>query len=205
MAKNVSCIRGDRAVFAGLSFICRSGAPLVVRGANGAGKSTLLRLVAGLIRPSGGHFQWHDGADRPPPEPDLFHYVGHQEGLKPAFSVRQNLDFWARFMGGPGLSPQDDALDKWQVRSIAHIPTQFLSAGQRKRTTLARLLLVDRPIWLLDEPTVSLDAAGRAILQDVMVAHAARGGLIMIATHDEMTLPGGQVLELSQASTEPVS
>ncbi len=203
-AQNVSCIRGDRAVFARLSFICRSGVPLVVRGANGAGKSTLLRLVAGLIRPSAGHFQWQDGEDRPTPDPDQFHYVGHQEGLKPAFSIRQNLDFWVRYMGGPNPSRSDDALDKWQIRSIAAIPAQFLSAGQRKRTTLARLLLVDRPIWLLDEPTVSLDAAGRAILQDVMVAHAARGGTIMVATHDEMTLPRGQVLDLSQA-TEPVS
>ncbi len=166
-----------------------------------------MRLVAGLIRPSGGHFQWRDGADanRPVPEPDQFHYVGHQEGLKPAFSVRQNLDFWTQFMAGRDPSPYNDLLDKWQIRSIADIPTQFLSAGQRKRTTLARLSLVDRPIWLLDEPTVSLDAAGRAILQEVMTAQAARGGLIIVTTHDEMTMPDVAVLDLSQGSMEPVS
>jgi len=179
----------------------------VIRGANGAGKSTLLRLVAGLIRLSGGHFQWRDGANtnRQSPEPDQFHYVGHQEGLKPAFSVRQNLDFWTQFMGRPDRSRYGDVLDKWHLRSIADIPTQFLSAGQRKRTTLARLSLVDRPIWLLDEPTVSLDAAGRAILQNLMTAQAARGGLIIVTTHDEITVPDGEVLDLSDASTEPVS
>ena len=162
----LKCIRGGRQVFAGLDFTVASGEALVVTGRNGAGKSSLLRLIAGLIPHAEGTLTLEGG------DPELrlaeeAHYLGHRDALKPALSVAENLAFWREFLGGT----EDDmeaALAAVGLDHIAHLPAAYLSAGQRRRLSIARLLTVRRPVWLLDEPTVSLDVASVALFAEVV-------------------------------------
>jgi heme exporter protein A len=196
-ASDLMCIRGGRQVFRNLSFALDAGAALVVTGPNGAGKSSLLRVIAGLIRPSQGRLTLEGG------DPELTigeqsHYLGHQDALKPALSVRENLDFWAEFFGALGRdSPKElTALAAVGLDGLAHLPAAYLSAGQRRRLSLARMIAVARPIWLLDEPTSALDTAAQAMLADLMRAHRAGGGLILAATHGPIGLEGAQELKL---------
>jgi heme exporter protein A len=195
-ASDLMCIRGGRQVFRNLSFALDAGAALVVTGPNGAGKSSLLRVIAGLIRPSQGRLTLEGG------DPELTigeqsHYLGHQDALKPALSVRENLDFWAEFFGAGEASPKElSALATVGLDGLARLPAAYLSAGQRRRLSLARMVAVARPIWLLDEPTSALDAAAQAMLVDLMRAHRAGGGLILAATHGPIGLEGAQELKL---------
>jgi heme exporter protein A len=194
----VSCIRGGRQVFRELNFAIGAGEALAVTGPNGVGKSTLLRLVAGLVRPAQGRLEL-DGGDPELTTGEQAHYLGHQDALKPALSVRENLDFWTDFLGG-AAGRAKDALAAVGLDGLAHLPATYLSAGQRRRLSLARLVAVKRPIWLLDEPTSALDAAAQAMLADLMRAHLAGSGLILAATHGpigldvmkELRLGGGQ-------------
>lgn len=175
------CVRGGREIFAGLDFTADAGEPLAVVGANGAGKTSLLRLIAGLIAPAGGSVTFAGGEDDLSPA-EQAHYLGHRDALKSALSVMENLTFWRAALGGEATD-LDAALNAVGLDHIAQLPAAYLSAGQRRRLSIARLLAVKRPIWLLDEPTSSLDANGQAMMADLMRAHLSRGGVIVAATH----------------------
>jgi|BEDMetMinimDraft_2_1075160.scaffolds.fasta_scaffold01614_2 heme exporter protein A len=188
--------RDERWIFRGLSFTVAPGEALLVRGRNGAGKSTLLRLLAGLARPAGGRILWDGaeiGADLAAHGTRLA-YLGHLDGVKGALSVEDNLLL-------PGLAQsaaaRREALRTFGLLPFAAFPARFLSAGQKRRLALARLLLKGAVLWLLDEPGTGLDAASLARLGEVCAAHRARGGLIVATTHQP--LPLGPVRELALA------
>ncbi len=171
--------RGGRTVFEGLSFDVGSGELLTVTGPNGAGKSTLLRLVGGLLLPAAGTISLE-----PAPEAGLgsaVHYLGHLEALKPALTIAENLAFWRRLYGGQG--DIEDAVEGVGLGGLSHLPVARLSAGQKRRVAIARLLTAARPIWLLDEPATSLDAAAEAMLGRLIEAHLVNGGLVLAAVH----------------------
>lgn len=175
------CIRGEREVFAGVDLAVRDGEALVINGHNGAGKSSLLRIVAGLLRLAGGTLVLENGdADRSIGE--QVHYLGHHDALKPSLTVSENLRFWVRYQGGGGIAP-DAALAESGLDTVGHVPAAYLSAGQRRRLSLARLISSKRPIWLLDEPTSLLDAAAQSMLTGMMSRHLSGGGIIIAATH----------------------
>jgi heme exporter protein A len=179
--RGVSCVRGGREVFASLDFEASSGEALAVIGRNGSGKTSLLRLIAGLLAPAAGSIAL-DGGEAELTLPEQAHYLGHRDALKPALSVLENLGFWRDFLGGE-VFDAGESLASVGLGHTAHLPAAYLSAGQRRRLSLARLLAVRRPIWLLDEPTAALDAAGQSLFTGLMRAHLARGGLIIAATH----------------------
>jgi len=197
-AENLACTRGGRAVFTGLSFAVDGGEALLVTGRNGAGKSSLLRLIAGLVRIAGGRLSLDGGADEAGIA-EQAHYLGHHDALKPSLSVAENLAFWAAFLGG-GRSDETSALETVGLGPLAGLPAAYLSAGQRRRLSLARLLAVKRPIWLLDEPTAALDAASQARLAELMQDHLAGGGLIVAATHGPIGLHNPRELRLGPAA-----
>lgn len=179
VATDLSCDRGGRTVFSSLSFAVGDGQMLEITGPNGAGKSTLLRLVAGLSDLSNGELDVIDGAAELTAGQQA-HYVAHQDAIKPALSVEENLRFWGDFLGGGGVGR---ALDSFNLKQLANYPAALLSAGQKRRLALSRLELVFRSIWLLDEPTVGLDANSRMRLVGIMRGHLSEGGLIVVATH----------------------
>jgi heme exporter protein A len=193
-AVDLVCRRGDREVFRDLGFAVAAGEALVVTGPNGAGKSSLLRMVAGLIRVAGGRLDLAGGE----PEltvPEQAHYLGHHDALKPALTVLENLDFWTRYLGGRTAAPAD-ALQSVGLAGLRDLPAGYLSAGQQRRLSMARLITVPRPIWLLDEPTAALDVAAQARLADLMQAHLAGGGMILAATHGPLGLATVRELNL---------
>jgi heme exporter protein A len=198
-ASDLACRRGGRAVFSGLSFSIAAGESLTIRGRNGAGKSSLLRMIVGLLRLAAGKLNLEGG------DPELTigeqaHYLGHQDALKPSLSVGENLRFWAAFLGSAVADPSDP-LATVGLAGLADLPAAYLSAGQRRRLSVARLLAVQRPIWLLDEPTSALDAAAQTQLGNIMQAHLGAGGLILVATHGALALPRGQELWLDTPPT----
>ena len=201
-ADGLSCVRGDRLVLNGVSFTCDAHSPLIVKGPNGAGKSTLLRVVAGLVAKASGDVQMSgDGfGGASAMEAEQIHYVGHSDGVKPVLTVRENVAFWAAFLGRAGSHHVQNALQTFDLESVADLPAQFLSAGQKRRVALARLIASARALWLLDEPTAALDQSSAAKLADVRAAHCQSGGLLMIATHDDLKVPGAQILELSSSA-----
>jgi heme exporter protein A len=179
--RGLKCVRGGREVFAGLDFEAAGGQALAVTGANGAGKTSLLRLIAGLLALAGGSIAL-EGGDAELPVAEQAHYLGHRDALKPSLSVAENLSFWRAFLGGETVDGAS-SLEAVGLGHIAHLPAAYLSAGQRRRLSIARLLAVRRPIWLLDEPTSALDSAGQEVFAGLMTDHLARGGLIVAATH----------------------
>jgi heme exporter protein A len=188
----LTCVRGGREVFSGLGFAVGGGEALLVTGRNGAGKSSLLRMVAGLLRIAGGRLAM-DGAEPDRTIPDQAHYLGHLDALKPALTVAENLSFWARYLGG---GPSEAALAAVGLATLADVPAAHLSAGQRRRLGIARLVAVSRPIWLLDEPTAALDRQGQDMLAGLMRQHLAGGGLIVAAAHGPIGLEQAQELRL---------
>jgi heme exporter protein A len=193
-ASDLACVRGGRTVFRALSFALGAGEAVLVTGPNAAGKSSLLRLVAGLLRPQQGRIEL-EGADYELTIGEQAHYLGHQDALKPSLSVAENLAFWAAFLGGEAAKGAA-ALAAVGLDGLAHLPATYLSAGQRRRLSLARLVAVERPIWLLDEPTSALDTAGQGMLAGLMRAHLGRGGLILAATHGPIGLDRASELRL---------
>jgi len=179
--RGLRCVRGGREVFSGLDFLGVSGEALAVVGRNGSGKTSLLRLIAGLLRPEGGSIEL-SGGDAELTVPEQAHYLGHRDALKPALTVMENLSFWRDFLGGES-GDAAASIARVGLDHATHLPAAFLSAGQRRRLSIARLLSVRRPIWLLDEPTTALDVAGQAVFTGLMREHLASGGMIIAATH----------------------
>ena len=179
--RGVRCVRGGREVFSGLDFDALSGEALAVTGANGSGKTSLLRMIAGLLTVAGGSIGL-EGGETELTLPEQAHYLGHRDALKPALSVLENLCFWRGFLGGESFEP-GESLVAVGLDHAANLPAAYLSAGQRRRLSISRLLAVRRPIWLLDEPASALDAAGQTMFAIQMRDHLAHGGLIIAATH----------------------
>lgn len=204
-ADSLTVQRGTRTVIADLSFEARAGEALLVVGPNGAGKTTLIRTIAGFIRLASGTLTLKgDNSDREIAE--HCHYVGHLTGVKAHLSAAQNLDFWAAYLGEDEedrtrrTERVEAALDKFGLGTLADFPAGLLSAGQKRRLGLARLLVAKRPIWLLDEPTVSLDATSSELLAGLIHAHLAEGGLLIAATHLPLGLEQPTYLRLGTAS-----
>jgi heme exporter protein A len=197
-ATDLACRRGGREVFAGVSFSVAGGESLTIRGRNGAGKSSLLRMAVGLVRIAGGRLALEGG------DPELTigeqaHYLGHLDALKPSLSVEENLRFWSDFLGAAAVD-LGEPLRAVGLDALADLPAAYLSAGQRRRLSIARLLAVKRPLWLLDEPTSTLDAAAQTKLGEIMRAHLAGGGIMLAATHSPLQLEGTRELNLDSVS-----
>jgi heme exporter protein A len=196
-ADNLVCSRGGREVFAGLNFSLSGGEALVVTGRNGAGKSSLLRMIAGLVHIAGGRLEL-DGGEADASIGEQSHYVGHQDSVKPSLTVGENLKFWARYLGAIE-STIDSALQAVELAPLADLPAAYLSAGQRRRLSIARLVAVPRPLWLLDEPTSALDVPSQNRLADLMRSHLAGGGMIVAAAHGPIGLERARELKIGPA------
>lgn len=195
-ADELTCNRGGREVFRGLSFSLSAGEAMVVTGRNGAGKSSLLRMIAGLVRIAAGRLTL-DSNNADTPIAEQAHYLGHQDAMKPSLSVRENLQFWTEFLGA--RRAVEPALESVDLARLADLPAAYLSAGQRRRLSIARLVAVPRPIWLLDEPTSSLDAPSQKRLAELMRSHLAGGGMIIAAAHGPIGLERARELKLGSA------
>jgi heme exporter protein A len=196
LGRSVCCLRGGREVFSGLDFEAASGHALAVTGPNGSGKTSLLRLIAGLLAPSAGSIDL-EGGEAELTLPEQSHYLGHRDALKPALSVLENLSFWRDFLGGDA-DDAEQTLARIGLGHAAHLPAAYLSAGQRRRLSIGRLLTVRRPVWLLDEPTSALDAAGQDLFAGLMRDHLGNGGIIVAATHAPL---GIETRELRMGAT----
>jgi heme exporter protein A len=195
-AQDLVCRRGGREVFSGLNFKLASGQVLAVTGRNGAGKSSLLRMLAGLLRIEGGRLSLA-GGDAERSIGEQAHYLGHQDALKSSLSVIENLEFWCNWLGGGG-DPRA-ALGSVGLDGIAGLPAAYLSAGQKRRLSLARLVAIPRPIWLLDEPFAALDAVAQTALLFLMREHLASGGVIVAATHADIEVDGIREMRIGPA------
>lgn len=195
--KNLTCVRGERIVFAGLDFSLSSGEALTLVGRNGSGKTSLLRVMAALTRTTDGAIAWDDGAvsEDPGRHNNRLHYVGHQDAVKPVLSVRENLMLWTRLRGGTedGLAA---GLERFGLTALADIPGRYLSAGQRRRLSLARINATSAPLWLLDEPTVALDRESVGALSDAISDHRAGGGMVVVATNVDLHLTDSMTINL---------
>src|SRR6185312_6544531 len=188
-AEKLACARGERRVFSGLDFEVRAGEALVVEGANGVGKTSLLRLIAGFLAPAGGGvtFDLDTGAITDGEERGRHvGWLGHQDGIKPQLAAGEQLEFYARLYGATAAAAP--VLERVGLFRQKEFPCRYLSAGQKKRLGLARLILSGRPLWLLDEPFAALDSAGRSLAADLMRSHCAQGGIVVAATHDPLGL-----------------
>jgi len=194
-AENIGLERGGRQLFAGLSFEVGDGEALVVVGPNGAGKSSLLRAIAGFLPLSAGSIGL-SGGDAEATLGEQAHYLGHADSLKGALTAGENLAFWAGVLGdGSGRPRWLAALTRLGLPHVADFPVRALSAGQKRRVALARLIVARRPLWLLDEPTTALDVASQVLFAAIMREHLADGGLIVAATHAPLGLEA-RTLEL---------
>ncbi len=191
-ATGLSCVRGERGVFGGLSFDVSSGQVLYLTGANGSGKSSLLRVLAGLIRPADGTLTWNGTpiSDTRDTHRERVRYVGHHDAVKPVLTVAENLSFWINLSVSEIEAENDpvmNALDHFGLKTLADMPARFLSAGQKRRLNLSRLIAAPAPLWLLDEPTTAVDRAGIEALDHALARHLGNGGMAIIATHDPLT------------------
>lgn len=194
--KNLACRRGGRLVFRGLDFRLEAGCAALLRGPNGVGKSSLLRVIAGFVPPAEGDVRINNVAlskDRAGVQEQIA-YAGHLDAVKPALTVAQNLAHWAGLFGGVSV---EQALETFGLDTIADRPAAQCSAGQKRRLGLARLMVTDRPVWLLDEPTVSLDADSAALVARLVRDHCATGRTALIATHIDLDLGAPAVLQMS--------
>jgi heme exporter protein A len=191
-AQQLAAQRGAVTLFAGIDFALRAGEALLVTGANGSGKTTLLKIVAGLTRPADGTLEWRGAAVAPfgADSRTTTLYIGHATALKDELTAEENLISLARLHGAVADGATvSDALRAWTLENQRALPARVLSQGQRRRVGLARLRLVRRPLWVLDEPTTALDSAGVTTLQALLADHLAHGGIAVIATHQDLAVP----------------
>ena len=182
-AQGIACDRGGRRLFEGLSFSLAPGEALLVQGPNGTGKTSLMRQIAGLLPLAAGEILVA-GAEDDMPAAELCHYVGHLNGVKASLTVRENLTFWTDYLRAESIGADvARALDVFGLTPIADSPAAFLSAGQKRKLALSRLFACPRPIWLLDEPSVSLDVASVERLAKAIEAHGDVGGIAIVSTH----------------------
>ena len=191
-------------MFRGLDCCLPAGGALILNGPNGSGKSSLLRILATLLTPAAGRLCWGDAAvaDDPAGYRALIHYVGHLDGVKPALNPREMLLFWAALRGAarPAI---DAALAAFALDPVADWPCRWLSAGQRRRLALARLIAAPAPVWLLDEPTAGLDSDGEARLVAAITAHRAAGGRVVLATHQPIAIADAATLAVDAFAVRP--
>lgn len=199
--KDLACERGGRLVFSGVNFSLSGGESLVVTGRNGAGKSSLLRVLAGLLRKSAGQLDLKGGADEATLG-EQAHYLGHLDAVKPSLSVGENLRFWASYFGAPRTVPLEPALAAVDLGPLADLPAAYLSAGQKRRLSIARLVAARRPVWLLDEPTSALDTSSQGLLATLMRDHLTGGGMIVAAAHGPIGLDRPKELRLGRQESE---
>ncbi len=194
--EGLACQRGNQIIVSGLSFEVHAGRALVLRGPNGSGKTTLLRTLAGFLSPAAGKIAIQGVSDGD--DGSHFHYIGHANGVKPRLSVIENISFWQRYYSGhDDIEAAEAALDAFALLNLASFSAGHLSQGQARRLGLARLLAAHRPVWLLDEPSVSLDAASTKLLESAIASHLAAGGLAIVSTHLDLALSEASVLELA--------
>jgi heme exporter protein A len=198
-AEKLACVRGDKKLFDGLNFRVTAGQALAVEGANGAGKTSLLRLIAGFLAPAAGRLivkSAQGESDDAEERGKVIGWLGHLDGLKPQLTVMEQLSFFAHLYG---KAADAALLEQVGLARQADLPCRYLSAGQRRRLALARLLASARPLWLLDEPFAALDRAGQALVAQLMARHCGQGGIIIAATHDPLGL-GNEILRLGNES-----
>lgn len=188
LAENLACRRSGRLIFEGLSFTLQPGEAIALTGRNGAGKSSLIAMLCGRLRPDSGSIRL-EGTEDEADLAEISHLVGHRDGLKTALTARENLVFARDVLGDAALTP-DEALAVVGLGHAAELPAGYLSAGQRRRVALARLLVSRRPYWLLDEPLSALDTASQAMVAGLMRDHLAQGGAILAATHGPLGIEG---------------
>ena len=200
VAENLVCVRGDRQIFYDISFEVGAGTSLVLKGPNGAGKTSLLRMITGFLQPSSGVLKLEGG------DPDLeiaqqCHYVGHLDGIKKNFSVFENASFYNSYLSfsveGQNIEKINASLEAFRLTELSDFPAKILSAGQKRRLGLARLVAATRPIWVLDEPTVSLDTASQELLFEQVRKHVANGGMLITSTHIPLGIVFDQTITLS--------
>lgn len=189
--ESLAVARGERVLFADLSFLAGPGDFIELKGANGAGKTSLLRAIAGFLHPAAGRVLI-EGVE----EPALaLHALGHRDGLKSPLDARAHVRFWAGLLGG--TNDGTSALQRVGLEKIADLPARALSQGQGRRLALARLLTAPRPIWLLDEPAAGLDSAGKRMLAELIQTHRSEGGMVIAAVHEPLGPAPSQTLELA--------
>lgn len=188
----LASIRNGRTVIDNLSFTVEPEQTLLLMGPNGSGKSTLLRICAGLLVPDAGtlRFNGEDCRENPLPLHQNHHYVGHLSGVKTALTVDENLAVWSSlFALKEGTNNRDQALDRFGLTNLADTPAHYLSSGQKRRVALSRLVLAQRPLWLLDEPLTGLDEKYASVLEQCLIEHTATGGIAIVATHHLLDVP----------------
>lgn len=197
IAENLGGERGGETVFSNIGFALDKGEALIVTGPNGSGKSTLLRIVAGLLPVAAGKVLIEGGGEAFPTVASASHYLGHLNAMKTALSVEENLVFWRAFQGEPASSVEE-ALETVALGGLGHLPFGYLSTGQRRRASIAKLLVSRRPVWLLDEPTAGLDKASEERFAGLMREHLRDGGIVVAATHLPLGLEGAKELRMGE-------
>lgn len=196
IVNDLGAARGTRTIFRGLNLTVEAGEALTLTGPNGSGKTTFLRCLAGFLPAATGSVQLAGGDDERSVG-EQCHYIGHLNGVKPALTVSENLAFFANFLGGK-QERTAQAADRLTLADLEDIPAAYLSAGQKRRLGLARLICAERPLWLLDEPAVSLDQASQRILASIAEEHLARGGIVVAATHTSLGWSEAKTLDFRE-------
>jgi len=196
--EKLMCVRGERTVFNRLDFNLDTGGALILIGPNGSGKSSLLRMMAGLLSPADGRMLWgdEDALHEMDEHGTRLHYVGHHDAVKPVLTAAENIGFWAH-LRDRGEDAIQDALGVFDIKHLYDVPGRFLSAGQKRRVNLARIIAAPAPLWLLDEPTTALDKATIKRLEAAIQAHRDAGGMVVLSTHADVDTPGAETLNLA--------